>query len=61
MLRKMAHGSKDSKKARAGRIGGKKSSGNFKNNPEGASIAGKKSAFNRSKVKLNKTRSKKHA
>lgn len=46
------HGIKDPKKVRAGRLGGKKSGGNFKHNKKAASMAGKRSAWKRSSGKL---------
>lgn len=43
---------KDPKKVAAGRLGGRKSGGNFKHNKEAASRAGKKSAWNRNSGRL---------
>lgn len=48
----MNHGSKDPKKVRAGRLGGKKSGGNFKRNKKGASLAGRKSAYKRAGITM---------
>ena len=43
---------KDPKKVRAGRLGGKKSGGNFKHNKLAASMAGRRSAWMRNSGKL---------
>lgn len=43
---------KDPAKVRAGRLGGKKSGGNFKHNRDAASMAGRRSAWKRSSGKL---------
>ena len=43
---------KDPKKVRAGRLGGRKSGGNFKRNREAARAAGRKSAWSRASGKL---------
>lgn len=46
------HGKKDPKKVRAGRLGGQKSGGNFKHNKQAATMAGRRSAWNRQSGKL---------